>query len=63
MVESGDVEEDGATAMRKKLEEECGHGSPPRLPPLIHIECCKSGKVRNELVLLCARVGLLDKYV
>ena len=41
----GDLEDDGAVGTKRELEEECGGGDPPGLPPLIHIECCKSGKV------------------
>ena len=41
----GDLEDDGAVGTKRELEEECGGGEPPGLPPLIHIECCKSGKV------------------
>ncbi len=41
----GDLEEDGAVGTKRELNEECGGGSPQGLPPLIHIECCKSGKV------------------
>lgn len=41
----GDLDEDGAVGTRRELMEECGGGVPPGLPDLIHIECCKSGKV------------------
>lgn len=41
----GDLEDDGAVGTRRELYEECGGGAPPGLPPLIHIECCKTGKV------------------
>lgn len=44
----GDLEDDGAVGTRRELNEECGGGSPQGLPPLIHIECCKSGKVSWE---------------
>ena len=42
----GDLEDDGAVGTKRELNEECGGGAPPGLPPLIHIECCKTGKVR-----------------
>ena len=42
----GDLEDDGAVGTRRELFEECGGGAPPGLPPLIHIECSKTGKVR-----------------
>ena len=42
----GDLEEDGAVGTKRELNDECGGGSPYGLPPLIHIECCKTGKVR-----------------
>lgn len=45
----GDLEDDGAVGTKRELEEECGGGEPPGLPPLIHIECCKSGKVSQSL--------------
>lgn len=41
----GDLDDEGSVGTRRELEEECGGGVPPGLPPLIHIECCKSGKV------------------
>ena len=44
----GDLEDDGAVGTKRELQEECGGGTPPGLPPLIHIECCKSGKVRES---------------
>ena len=44
----GDLEDDGAVGTKRELYEECGGGAPPGLPPLIHIECCKTGKVRGE---------------
>lgn len=47
----GDLEDDGAVGTMRELEEECGGGAPPGLPPLIHIECCKSGKVRHTFIL------------
>ena len=47
----GDLEDDGAVGTRRELNEECGGGSPQGLPPLIHIECCKSGKVSREGVV------------
>ena len=42
---SGDLEDDGAVGTRRELNAECGGGVPLGLPPLIHIECCKTGKV------------------
>lgn len=44
----GDLEDDGAVGTKRELNEECGGGAPPGLPPLIHIECCKTGKVRER---------------
>ena len=44
----GDLEDDGDVGTKRELGEECGGGSPPGLPPLIHIECCKSGKVSTS---------------
>lgn len=41
----GDLEDDGAVGTKRELNEECGGGAPLGLPPLIHIECCKTGKV------------------
>ncbi len=41
----GDLDDEGSVGTKRELEEECGGGVPPGLPPLIHIECCKSGKV------------------
>ena len=49
----GDLDDDGAVGTRRELEEECGGGAPPGLPPLIHIECCKSGKVRELVEGVC----------
>lgn len=46
----GDLEDDGDVGTKRELEEECGGGMPPGLPPLIHIECCKSGKVSHVSV-------------
>ncbi len=43
----GDLEDDGAVGTKRELNEECGGGAPLGLPPLIHIECCKTGKVRD----------------
>lgn len=45
--QAGDLEDDGAVGTKRELNEECGGGAPPGLPPLIHIECCKTGKVRE----------------
>ena len=47
----GDLEDDGDVGTKRELEEECGGGTPPGLPPLIHIECCKSGKVSQVAVM------------
>ena len=67
LIHPGDLEEDGATGTLRELREECGGGTPPDLPDLIHIECCKSGKVRGDVTLVytcrcvqctCARVCL-----
>jgi hypothetical protein len=44
----GDLEDDGAVGTKRELNEECGGGAPPGLPPLIHIECCKTGKVSSN---------------
>jgi len=44
----GDLDENGAVGTKRELNEECGGGSPQGLPPLIHIECNKSGKVRRS---------------
>ena len=49
------MEDDGAVGTKRELEVECGGGNPPGLPPLIHIECCKSGKVR-VCVCMCMHV-------
>ena len=46
--QAGDLEDDGAVGTKRELNEECGGGVPQGLPPLIHIECCKTGKVRWE---------------
>ncbi len=43
--QAGDLEDDGAVGTQRELNEECGGGAPLGLPPLIHIECCKTGKV------------------
>lgn len=48
----GDLEDDGAVGTRRELYEECGGGAPLGLPPLIHIECCMTGKVREGCGLL-----------
>lgn len=51
----GDLEDDGSVGTRRELNEECGGGTPSGLPPLIHIECCKTGKVCVCECLLCGR--------
>lgn len=51
MEQPGDLEDDGDVGTKRELEEECGGGTPPGLPPLIHIECCKSGKVSQVAVM------------
>ena len=51
MEQPGDLEDDGDVGTKRELEEECGGGIPPGLPPLIHIECCKSGKVSHVAVM------------
>ena len=43
--EEGDLEDDGEKGTERELMKECGGGEPNGLPPLIHIECYKSGKV------------------
>ena len=43
--EEGDLEDDGEIGTARELTKECGGGEPNGLPPLIHIECYKSGKV------------------
>ena len=48
----GDLDNDGAVGTERELNEECGGGAPPGLPPLIHIECCKTGKVRKRVHVL-----------
>jgi hypothetical protein len=45
----GDLDEDGDVGTRRELEEECGGGEPLGLPSLIHIECYKSGKVKQTI--------------
>lgn len=40
-----DLEDDGEIGTERELRKECGGGTPHGLPPLIHIECYKSGKV------------------
>ena len=49
----GDLDEDGDVGTRRELEEECGGGEPLGLPSLIHIECYKSGKVKDIGFLIC----------
>ena len=41
----GDLDDDGAVGTMRELTDGCGDGVPSGLPPLIHIECCKSGRV------------------
>ena len=43
--EEGDLEDDGEKSTIRELKKECGGGSPGGLPPLIHIESYKSGRV------------------
>lgn len=38
-------EDDGERGTMRELKKECGGGAPHGLPPLIHIECYKSGRV------------------
>ena len=45
--EEGDLEDDGEIGTARELTKECGGGEPNGLPPLIHIECYKSGKVHQ----------------
>lgn len=47
----GDLEEDGAVGTKRELNEECGGGAPTGLPPLIHIESYKTGKVSTQAVI------------
>ena len=54
----GDLENDGAVGTERELNDECGGGSPYGLPPLIHIECCKTGKVSE-----CCNVKRCDLCV
>lgn len=59
----GDLDEDGAVGTRRELLEECGGGVPPGLPDLIHIECCKSGKVGKGLDLCVRSVPMSSSYM
>ena len=45
--EDGEIDDDGEKCTIKELKKECGGGTPDGLPPLIHIECYKSGRVGN----------------
>ena len=69
--EDDDLDDDGEKGTMRELGKECGGGSPPGLPPLIHIECYKSGRVRiaihvasscyDNVVLKCERVLMTYK--
>ena len=43
--EDEDLDDDGEKGTMAELKKECGGGIPQGLPPLIHIECYKSGRV------------------
>lgn len=45
--DGGEGDEDGERGTMRELMKECGGGTPNGLPPLIHIECYKSGRVRK----------------
>lgn len=49
----GDLDDDGAVGTMRELTDGCGDGVPAGLPPLIHIECCKSGKVSLSWIEAC----------
>ena len=43
--EDNDVDDDGERCTLRELKKECGGGAPVGLPPLIHIESYKAGRV------------------
>lgn len=43
--EDGEGDDDGERCTLRELKKECGGGNPGGLPPLIHIESYKAGKV------------------
>ena len=52
-------DEDGERGTMRELMKECGGGSPSGLPPLIHIECYKSGRVCFITILLIVTVTIM----
>lgn len=45
--EESDVDDDGERCTMRELKKECGGGNPGGLPPLIHIESYKAGRVSS----------------
>jgi hypothetical protein len=58
-----EIDDDGERATLIQLRKECGGGIPNGLPPLIHIECYKSGRVSVtviiKIMLMCVYVCLI----
>lgn len=54
--EDNESEDDGERCTIRELEKECGGGTPGGLPPLIHIESYKSGRVSSRCAYMYIHV-------